>query len=95
MGFVTAAASLLANTATPLTVAQGEQLLNVLADASGSYQRGGPVDPATINWPAALEQLKPLLAPAQYDSVKANSRGLQVMGLIKQYYSQRNAAAAK
>jgi hypothetical protein len=92
VSFLNRAADLVAHTSTPLTVAQGEQVLNVLAGASSSYRDGGTASPASVDWPRALQQIQPLLPPAQFDSVKANSRGLEIMALVKQYYQQRAAA---
>jgi len=70
----------------PITQSQVDQLLNVLANASGKFQAGGPADPISIDWPTALPQAGQILNVTQYANFKAAAQIAQVMALVNQYY---------
>jgi hypothetical protein len=76
----------------PITEPQMDQLLNVLANASGKFQAGGPADPMTIDWPTALPQVGQILNGTQYANFKAAAQIAQVMALVNQYYQMQSPA---
>lgn len=50
----------------PLTAQQAEQLLQVMANASPSYQRGGSAGTSDVDWDIVDAQARAFLSPAQY-----------------------------
>ena len=50
----------------PLSSQQAEQLLQVMANASPSYQRGGAASTSEIDWDVVDAQARTFLSPAQY-----------------------------
>lgn len=61
-----------------LTYAQAGQLLQVIANASHSFQRGGAVDRNSVNWDQVVAQATDILPPALLAALKteANYRTL-------------------
>lgn len=57
----------------PLTPAQGEQLMRVMAQASAAYARGGSTDLRTIDWEVVDAQAPLVLSPAQCALLKRSS----------------------
>lgn len=68
-GIVDKVAVDVALTSTPLSDVQSSQLEQILAGTSSQFQGGGPATPETIDWPAALAQARPILAPAQFTAL--------------------------
>jgi hypothetical protein len=95
IGFVQGAVGLSASTPNPFTAAQAEQMLNTLASASASYQTGTAANVANVDWPKALRELQTVLPPAQFASVKANSKNGEVLLLMNKFYQQNGTTATK
>ena len=57
----------------PLTPAQSEQLMRVMAQASSAYARGGSTDLRTISWEIVDAQAPQILSPAQCALLKRSS----------------------
>jgi hypothetical protein len=50
----------------PLTLQQGEQLVQIVANASRSYREGGAVNPNEIDWAAVDAEARQILSAAQF-----------------------------
>jgi hypothetical protein len=70
---VSGVATTVALTSTPLSRAQAAELTEFLANASSSYRRGDPADPATIDWDVALPQAQGILSAPQFGALKAEA----------------------
>ena len=88
VGLAREVASLVANTSEPLTASQHEQLLYIMANASGKYQAGGNANATSIDWSQAMPQAARILSPAQLVALRASSRIAETMKLVKQFYRQ-------
>jgi hypothetical protein len=93
--FVTEVASFVGDTSTPLTGAQGIRLMELIANASTTYQSGGKATPANVDWPRVLEEAKGFLAPTQVSALNANAQLPQLMTLVQQFYQQQGAPMGK
>lgn len=56
----------LKNGAEPLTAGQLVQVMNSVSQSSPEFRAGGTVDPATVDWAAALARIQGLLSPEQW-----------------------------
>jgi len=72
----------LAATETPLTAQQGEQLTQMLANASSQYRSGGVAMTDTIDWDAVLAQAPGLLSATQLEVFKATAVREQISAKI-------------
>jgi RNA polymerase sigma factor (sigma-70 family) len=54
------------NGADPLTADQMVQIMNSVSQSSPEFRAGAAVDPATVDWAAALAQVQNALSPAQW-----------------------------
>ena len=73
-----------AATATPMNADQADQLTEILANASSSYQRGGVARPGfAINWDKALPQAAQVLSPDQLAVLQAQVAPTQSMAQLK------------
>lgn len=79
-------------TPTPLSGAQADQLGQILANASATYQGGGAANAATVNWPAALGQAQGILTPTQFAALQAQYYQSQLNPLVAQFRNQEKAA---
>ena len=73
----------------PLTQAQGSQLIQILADASPSYQAGGKPDPHTINWDEASVRATAILSGPQLQAFNAEAQFYRLGAEAAQFYAQR------
>ena len=94
-GFVTELATVIALTSTPLSGAQADQLTQILANASSSYQSGGPATKETINWSTALGQAQGILSPTQLLAFQDLYVQSQVSQLQMQFIEQEVGATKR
>jgi len=73
-----------AATATPMNAEQAEQLTQILANASRTYQRGGVARPGEqINWDQAMPQAARILSPEQLAVLQAQIAPTQSMTQLR------------
>ncbi len=60
---------------TPLTVAQAQQLCDVVASATPAYASGGYADVRSVNWPDVDARAAQILTPAQFEVYRRGLRG--------------------
>jgi len=70
----------------PLSASQEQQLINVVAGASASYQAGGNIDPTTINSAQIVSQSGKFLSPTQLTALSGDVQMAGILALIKQFY---------
>jgi len=75
----------------PFSNAQIGQVAQILANSSPGFARGGPVDPRTINWDAALTQAAGVLSPVQLSTLKTESQLMTVAALQQKYFAGAQA----
>jgi hypothetical protein len=74
--FVSAMATQLYHTNTPLTSDQAENLTNLLVDNNQAYTKGGKVDLAETDWQTVHEKLVTVIAPGKQSTAFENSFNL-------------------
>lgn len=89
---VASVATTVALTSSPLSGAQAAELTDFLANASSSYRRGDPADPATIDWDVVLPQAQGILTAPQFGALKAEALKPQV-GKIQAQFNQQESGA--
>jgi hypothetical protein len=94
MDVVNAIAGDVAFSPVPLTGTQEDELLQLLANASGQYQAGGAASTGTLDWPAIMDRARPLLLPSQFSALEVARDKSQVYQLASQFYSSRAPAVA-
>ena len=82
---VASVATLGAETGEPLTEAQGDRLLTILAKNSRSYQSGGQADEWTLDLPQLLIETEPILSPHQFAVLRGDADLAQAFKLAEQY----------
>jgi len=85
-GLATDVSTLAAAQENPLSLAQEQQLITVAANASGSYQAGGKIDPATFDREEVLAQASNFLSPTQLAALASDTAGAPLQALVKQFY---------
>jgi hypothetical protein len=76
---------------TPLTSSQGSQLVQILASASPSFQSGGQVNPAEIDWDNAINQAAGILSEGQLRAFKAaEEKAVRLPIAIDRFRSQQS-----
>jgi hypothetical protein len=78
--------------AAPLTPGQSTQLLNALANSSGSYVSGGKANPQSVNWDQVLPQAQGILSEQQITALKAEAALPQLMSMVKDFYKNNPPA---
>lgn len=68
----------------PLTPAQGEQLTNLIANASPAFQQGRNVVLSAIDWDHVYAQAQPILAPAQLQALRDILSDMQTRSALSQ-----------
>ncbi|MFT3780623.1 MAG: hypothetical protein QM790_01320 [Nibricoccus sp.] len=91
-GFIQNIAVGAAQTDTPLTSQQCGQLLEILASANGSFQKGGNADYSTTDIPVALRKAEQIITPSQVIALRSSFTGIKLWKLKDQFYQQREAA---
>jgi len=76
----------------PMTADQGDQLTQILASNSASYQKGGPARFGDIDIQTALAQAKPILSPAQYEALSKSYLAIDALGTLQKLVQQAQAA---
>ena len=89
-GFVNDIDSMIATGSPPLTAAQSSQLVQLLANNTPSYQKGGSVDANAIDWNSAYAQAASVLSGAQLEAFQAEAQMFRIAGKTKQFYSQQS-----
>lgn len=56
---------------TPLTPAQADRMVEIIAAQSAAYRGGGPVEPAALNWEGVIEQAQGVLTPQQLTALQS------------------------
>lgn len=56
---------------TPLTPAQADRVVEIIAAQSSAYRSGGQVDPAALNWDRVLAQAQGVLTPEQFAALQS------------------------
>jgi hypothetical protein len=82
-------ASLTVAANTPMTGAQMEQLMRVLAEASATFRTGGSPEWATTDWAEVLRQASTFLAPPHLAALQAKSQQAKAAILLSQFYASR------
>jgi len=70
----------------PLAGAQSQQLAAMMANASSSYENGGPATPDSIDWNAVLPQAQGLLSATQFEGLKTNANHFEMVRLARQFF---------
>lgn len=81
-----------ASSSSPLTGSQIDALTRILARASSGFQSGGPADPATINWEAAMDQAQSVLSDPQLAALNVQREHAETKQMVAQF-NQEEAAA--
>ena len=76
----------------PISREKGERLTALLANASGTYQTGGDVQLAAINWNALIHSAQPLLSAAQLSALQAVQHRVAFDQALQQYVAQQQQA---
>jgi hypothetical protein len=76
----------------PMTGEQTEELMLVLAEASGSYREGGMPEWTSTDWAEVLKQASTFLTPAQLRVLDAKSQQARAAVLLAQFYESRPRA---
>jgi len=69
----------------PLTGQQIEQLTQLMAQSSSSYQNGAKATPETIDWAAVLAQAPAFLSQSQIAALQGAAEVNQAVSLVKQF----------
>lgn len=81
-------AGLLALSPTPLTGEQRDQLTQIVADASSSYQKGGIANIDDVAWERVLATAPTFLAEPQQAALRAKVQMTQLRALLPQFFAQ-------
>ena len=84
------AANIVALTAAPLSGPQADQLSQILAESSATYQAGGSASPATIDWAVALKQARGILLPNQFSALQSVQAEVELTQLESQFDRQQD-----
>jgi hypothetical protein len=87
-------ASLTAIGQAPMSYAQAGQLAPILAAASSSFQSGGQVQLATIDWDKAIAQASSVLSGPQLESLKMQAVAAKATALAKEFHDQQHPTVA-
>lgn len=82
-------ASLALASDTPMTGAQTEQLIRVMAEANAAYRAGGRPEWSSTDWAEVLRQAPTFLAPAQVVALQAKIQQTRAAALHSQFYASR------
>jgi len=80
-------------TAPPLASEQADQLAQIVAGSSSSYQSGGKVEMGSVNWGAAMERAKTVLTPAQWQAAEGVFQSMSYQQALNQAQREANAVA--
>ncbi len=82
-------ASLALASDTPMTGAQTEQLIRVMAEANTAYRAGGRPEWSSTDWAEVLRQASTFLAPAQVVALQAKIQQTRAATLHSQFHASR------
>jgi hypothetical protein len=74
---------------TPMTGAQTEQLMRVLAEANATYRAGGRPEWSSTDWSEVLRRASTFLAPAHVAALEAKVQQARAAALHAQFYASR------
>jgi len=75
----------------PLTQAQAETLVQILAESTPGYAQGQRVKASQVDWPAADARMQAILTPAQWEQIRWTEPS-GPRGIGGRFFAQMNAA---